>query len=251
MTLTRLVGGQAQPSRQSRAPRRLTSWLALVMSVAACGGDEGHHGTTVVPPDLGRSVVTDAGDPSDAAVPVQRCRIDAPYLADHKSCSVDADCVSLSYRPTCCANTLLVGVSKLSFAAVSECAAQAPLACACEATPNRAEDGRAILGGVSTTTHCVAGRCQTSVTERLCGGKITCKPDEICVSYGDAPSGGTPDGSVGDNAYEVFACQPNPCTAELDCQCAQAACDTGGKGTRKCEVARNDQSDVACVPYGD
>jgi hypothetical protein len=221
------------------------------MGLAACGGDDGHHGTTVVPPDLGRSELTDAGERSDASLPAGRCQLDAPFLADHKSCSVDADCVSLSYRPTCCANTLLVGVSKRSFETVSECAAQAPLACACEDIPNRAEDGRAILGGVSTITRCIAGSCQTSVTERECGGKITCKADELCVSYGDALSGGTPDASVGDNAYEVFSCQPNPCTGELGCNCAQAACDASGKGKRKCEVARNDQSDVACVPYGD
>ena len=250
VTHARPVSGQTGQRRSS-----WWSWLPWVVSLAACGGDDDHHKTTVaLPPTAPVMTFADAGQPqAGTGAPAERCQIDESYLADRKACTVDADCVSLGYRPTCCASTRTVGVSKNRFDEVSACAAKIPPpSCVCDGEPNRAEDGRALLGGVSTRTRCLAGRCQTSVTERPCGSKITCKSDEVCVSYGDALSGGTPeDASTGDNAYEVFACLPNPCLGELSCDCAQAVCDVASAGRRTCEIARNDKSDVACVPHGD
>lgn len=227
----------------------LQTWLTLVMSVAACSGGDQRHSTTLVPRAM--NTVEDAGAPQPS-MNEDYCIIDQDYLEDHKSCSVDADCVSLTYRPTCCATARLVGVNQESFEELQGCADESVPICACEATPDRAEDGRSVLEGVSTQVRCDAGRCVTGVTERTCGDKLQCKSGEICVSYGDALSDGAPPEPGGNaNAYIAYACLPNPCAGALECECSMRACDARGVGKRKCEIARNDESDVACVPYHD
>jgi len=213
------------------------------MGLAACSGGEPRRATTLVPPAASPSEVQDAGDP----VANEICTIDADYLLEHKACTIDADCAALEFRPTCCANTLLVGVNVQSLEEVSTCASKTVRPCVCEATPNRAEDGRAIKPGVETEARCEAGQCRSRVASRNCGNKLHCETNEVCVSYGDAQLDAPEDAGSGDNAYVAYACLPNPCRDALDCKCAQAACDARGIGVRKCEVSRNDESDVACV----
>lgn len=229
---------------------RWTRWLgpALLLIAAGCGGDD-------KPPAIALRPKPDAGALQMVVDDTQRCEV-AAIIDEHKACQRDADCTVLSYRPTCCANLLVVGVARENVADVRTCAEHAPPKCACDARPDRAEDGRvADLSAGNAMVTCNEGRCQSRVTTRPCGASKVCDDGELCIVYGnvasDADAGASQPADPGDNAYLTYACVANPCADTLDCTCAQASCDAKADADRKCEIALVTDADVSCVPYRD
>jgi hypothetical protein len=218
------------------------------MVAAACGSDTPPKYAPVIevmePAEPG---LVDAGPPAPSI-----CTINTGYLATRKSCEADADCELVTYRPTCCANQSITAVASGSAEEVRTCAAQGPIVCGrCASTPTRAEDGRVSIAadGSDVIAECIAGTCQSSVGRRGCGTHQNCKSSEVCVSYEGATDLVAPDLDGGDNALLTYVCRPNPCPGVLDCSCAKPLCGTGGAALA-CEIERNADSDVACVPFG-
>jgi hypothetical protein len=225
--------------------------VIVVLIAAGCAGD--------APDKVAPIRVIDSGneqpDASDAAVSVPKnCLVTPTFLLDYKRCSVDADCAVVSYRAGCCKPLTFAGVASSDADYVSACAAQASKTChACDDSPSRAEDGRYVPGDASNVAAtCVDNACRTRVTMRQCGSQLHCAPTELCVTYehnAQSPDKAPP--SSGGNSLITYVCAPNPCDGELDCNCAKDLCDQDATQPRHCEIQRNDQSDVACVPYLD
>jgi hypothetical protein len=195
------------------------------------------------------------GDAALSMVTVDtHCTVTTAFLQTRRACTVDADCALVPYRPTCCENVHVVGVSKNKADEVRSCDALGPAACRCESPPpNRADDGRATLDPMfaDVTLECIDHECRSAVATRTCGKTHVCKRNEICIAYGLVEGEMQPDPGSGDNAYIAYVCVTNPCPDSLSCGCAQAACDARGGVSRKCEIELNSDSDVACVPYKD
>lgn len=227
------------------------------MLAAGCVKDDATHPVKIV------HVVVDAGDKgaddTDASmvkITVPICTINDAYLAHHKACTVDADCVVVPYHPSCCSQQVAAAVNTASADDVRECVKNGPPACFgsnCTPEPDRAEDGRAsVVGGFNdVVAHCVDKFCQSSVSDRMCGMKHKCTPTQICIEYGNIPGSPPPDPDSGDNAFVTYDCVDNPCAPDpLTCECAQAACDLRKDATRSCQIELATSSDVACVVDG-
>lgn len=220
------------------------AWL----SVAGCGGGDGHPAYTGVAVPSEPDART---QPSQIDSPNARCRIDERYLADYKQCAVDTDCELIAYHPTCCTTRKLAGIARRDHETVTACLAAERPRCACDEEPERAEDGRVASADATTViAQCVAGRCMSHVDMRDCGRNKVCAPTELCVVYGNVP--GSPleeDAGPGENVLVSYQCEPNPCSGELSCDCAQDVCAQRDDALRKCELERSSDADIACVPY--
>jgi hypothetical protein len=229
--------------------------------LAACAGNEAQRASTSVvtpseTPDAAQSD-TDPATDSDGGPSAQHsaalCTITPQWLRPHKECSVDADCETVAYRPTCCPAQQIVGVSHTDADLVQACADEAPAPCnnnKCSGYPDRAEDGRAVQTDFSdVAVHCVDHACRTAVTKRACGKSRTCETDEVCVIYRNIPGSAPPIPGSGENALFTYACEKNSCgDKRLNCSCAQPLCDSRTDAPRRCAVdlTTASEADVYC-----
>jgi hypothetical protein len=249
---------RADDRRSSQLPARLGlySWPVLVVLTAGCKQDDAVRHVTVV-----HDVVDAGGDAALAANKLPNdtggiCRIDDDYLTDRKDCTADSDCVVVAYHPSCCSQQVAAAVNVTAADEVRQCVKDGPPACFgsnCGPEPDRAEDGRAsVIGDFrDVVARCVAGQCQSSVSDRMCGMKHNCSATQVCIEYGNVPGGTPPDPDSGDNAFVTYTCVDNPCAPKpLACECAQAACNLRKDATRSCQIELATSSDVACVVDG-
>jgi hypothetical protein len=223
-------------------------WPALVMVAAGCGSDKPViYAPQTVGNDAGDVAATADAGPSQPSV----CTINVGYLAARKSCASDADCALVTFQPKCCMTGVIAAVASDAAEDVRTCAAMGPICAKCTAQPARAEDGRVSTAadGGDVVAQCVAGQCQSAIGARDCGSHQHCKPSEVCVSYEGPNDIVAPDLDGGDNALLSYACMPNPCAGALDCSCAKKLCGSGDDAL-SCEIERNVDTDVACVPFG-
>jgi hypothetical protein len=230
----------------------LAAWLSWVAVATACATPQSHQpGFVEVTPGA-------EDDRVDAAVPdaaqsaldvTGACmRVTPAYVNGLKTCSKDADCEAVFYRPDCCATQLVVGVASDAAADVRACAAHAPKICnTCGVKPTRAEDGRAVVND-NVVTHCVAGQCRTAVEARSCGSALRCTASELCVATHSGAGTMHADPHPGDNALISYTCVANPCQHGPDCSCAQTLCEARSDTVRQCEVTFSEDADVTCVP---
>lgn len=214
----------------------------------ACG-DSG-RGTRWVPRD-DSSAPTLTNERPDGSVAQQdeKCVLNEKLIEARKACSSDADCALLSYQTICCSDLLVVGIAAERLEDAQTCT---KAICACEPSLTRAEDGRAVIDPTTQpVAQCIDQRCFSRVTQRQCGAKRICAPNEICVTYENVPGGIPPDPDSGDNVYLTFRCEPNPCPDHLDCSCAQPLCDARNDAPRTCEIKNNKESDLTCRPFVD
>ena len=239
MNITKFWGGRASSS--SRAALGCVFPIVLL----ACS-DAGADRRVAVPPD-----VFDSGELADSSESMLSdiCVANEQYIAERKACNSDADCSALMYQETCCDDLIVAAIASEYLANAAKCTKPV---CNCEPGLMRAEDGRVITEGVSRpVVQCIEQRCFSRVTQRQCGAKKICTPNEICVTYENVPGGFPPDPDSGDNAYLTFRCEPNPCVDHLDCACAQSLCDARNDATRRCEIRNNEESDLTCRPFVD
>ena len=241
LNITKFWGGGASSSGRAA--------FSCVFSIVllACG-DSGRE-TRVVPRDEGAP--TSPSVQADGSVPTDdpKCVVNQAFIDTRKACSSDADCALLPYQTSCCSELLMVGIAAERLEEVQACTK--PI-CNCEPSLTRTEDGRAVTEHNSeATVQCIDQRCSSRVTQRQCGAKRVCAPNEICVTYENVPGGFPPDPDSGDNAYLTFRCEPNPCPDHLDCDCAQPLCDARNDALRTCEIKNNEESDLTCRPFVD
>jgi hypothetical protein len=242
LNIAKIWGGRASSSCRAA--------LSCVFSIVlpACG--EAGRQTRILPRDDSSAPTSLDARPDGSILQAdEKCVLNEAFLDTRKACNSDSDCALLSYQAVCCSDLLVAGIAAEHLEDAQSCTK--PL-CACPPSLTRAEDGRAVTDpNTQPAVQCIDQRCSSRVTQRQCGAKRVCAPNEICVTYENVQGGIPPDPDSGDNLYLTFRCEPNPCPEHLDCACAQPLCDARNDAPRECEIKNNEESDLTCRPFVD
>ena len=201
--------------------------VALLTILTACGTGPETGRSPSRNPDS--SIEVDAGDICPS--------FDSEYRDAHKGCDVDADCEPALVRVSCTGTNKLFGVASDLREDFDRCAPAADNYKRCKGgpSPTRAEDGRPTTkpDGSDAVVRCVAGKCQSRIEDRPCGGKV-CHAGELCVA------------SQNSEGVVESVCTSNPCTSVLDCKCAEPVCKLRTDRVRICAIDQISESDVFC-----
>ena len=84
-----------------------------------------------------------------------------------RACSTSADCALLNHQVDCCGSEVELGVSAYGLSAAQQaersCVAAGPF-CQCVAKQTVAEDGRTFPEATALKVRCIAGRCESFVS---------------------------------------------------------------------------------------